>query len=662
MNKLYRCLFCFLLLILFGFPQLANAVDWPPVTPEDLALKDNPADPGAKAMILYRSIERDDQMGSQQEYVRIKIFTDEGKQYADVTIPPFDRSEFKFSGVQGRTIHPDGSIVPFGGQVFEKVVERGQGVHYLARTFTMPDVTPGSIIEYRYTRYWEAFNPSTHMYYYFPRTDWNLQGPLFQKSAHFEFRPARPDLFSWRLQGVHLPEYAKLDSTQDMTRPGAKLVKLDLHDVPAFEQEIYMPPSLEAEMRVLFFYSTDLSIPQGDEYWKSTGKKWISSTESFMNKKGSLSSTVASVTSASDSPDQKLHKLYYYVQGFENTTYEERKSQKEVKALNIREIKSVDDVLSSKYGSRSEINRTFVALARSTGIDATLVKVTERDEALLHREWPAFSQLGYEIASVKLNGSTLYLDPGSPFCPFGTLPWEDTGVIGLLLDKNVPTWVTLPVPDPSGATIKRVANLHLEDDGSITGEVTVTYTGEDAFHRRLRARNEDDAARKKSMENILQAWLPMKGDVELVDVNDWKSSQVPLVVKYKVTLPGYANKAGHRVLIPATFFAGAYKNPFVATKRVNPIIMEYQYDHSDDVTISLPKSMQVESLPKPIKDTNVVADLSVGYAAENGQLHFTRDFQIKLIGLEQKYYGAVRQYFQTVQAGSNEQAVLKIAN
>jgi hypothetical protein len=358
----------------------------------------------------------------------------------------------------------------------------------------------------------------------------------------------------------------------------------------------------------------------------------------------------------------KLHKLYDYVQSVENSTFEERKSEKEAKTLNIREIKSVEDVINNKYGSRNDLNRTFVALARHTGVDAALVKVTERDEALLHREWPAFSQLGFEIASVKLDGKTIYLDPGSPFCPFGVLPWEDTGVIGLLLDKNVPTWVTLPILEPSEATIKRTAILKLMDDGSVKGDVVITFAGQDAFHRRMRARNEDDVARKKAMEEILQDWLPMKGEIELVEVNDWKSSTLPLVAKYKVTLPGFASQAGRRVLVPATFFAGAYRNPFAPTKRVNPIFMQYEYDRADDVTITLPKSFQVESLPKGTKDSNSVAAISIDYANENGTLHFTRDFQLKSIALEQKYYGAVRQYFQAVQAGANEQAVLKMAN
>ena len=443
-----------------------------------------------------------------------------------------------------------------------------------------------------------------------------------------------------------------------------KSVILNLHDLPAFEHEMYMPPPKDSESRVLFFYSTDLRIPEGDEYWKQYGKSGTAAPKDSWTRRAHCRERWRASPLSSDSPEEKLHKIYDYVQGLENLTFERRKSDKEVKTLDIREIKSVEDVVNNKYGFRNDLNRTFVSLARAAGIDATLVKVTERDEngQLLHREWPAFSQLGYELALVKLNGKSMYLDPGSPFCPFGILPWEDTGVLGLLLDKSMPTWVTTPTLEPENALIKRTANLTLGDDGSLTGEIVVTYSGEDAYHHRLQVRDEDDTARKKLMEEVLQSWIPVKGEIELVEVNDWKSSNLPLVLKYKVALPGFASQAGHRVLVPSTLFAGAYRNPFISTRRINPIVMENAYDRNDDVTITLPKSFQVESLPKAISDKNAIAELSAHCTNESGALHCTRDFQMKALAIDQKYYPAVRQYFQSVQAGTNEQAVLKMAN
>lgn len=52
--------------------------DWQPISPDDLALKDNPKSPGADAMILYRESSIDENSATISEYTRIKIFTKAG--------------------------------------------------------------------------------------------------------------------------------------------------------------------------------------------------------------------------------------------------------------------------------------------------------------------------------------------------------------------------------------------------------------------------------------------------------------------------------------------------------------------------------------------------------------------------------------------------------
>jgi len=53
--------------------------------------------------------------------------------------------------VRARTIKPDGSSVNFEGKVLDKTIVKGRGVKYHAKTFTLPDVQVGGIIEYYYT-------------------------------------------------------------------------------------------------------------------------------------------------------------------------------------------------------------------------------------------------------------------------------------------------------------------------------------------------------------------------------------------------------------------------------------------------------------------------------------------------------------------------------
>ncbi|HKT23443.1 MAG TPA: hypothetical protein VJR04_02500, partial [Terriglobales bacterium] len=94
----------------------------PPVTAEELKMTSEPLAPGAPAIILYRQVDRDDRGNTAHEndFVRIKILTEEGRKYADVEIP-FDRSSGNnVVGIKARTIRPDGSVVDYGGKVYDK--------------------------------------------------------------------------------------------------------------------------------------------------------------------------------------------------------------------------------------------------------------------------------------------------------------------------------------------------------------------------------------------------------------------------------------------------------------------------------------------------------------------------------------------------------------
>ena len=80
-------------------------------------MADDPANPGAAAVILWREVTTDDVKGMSTEYQRIKVFTDEGKKYADIEIPYVEHFS-KVEDIQARTIRPDGTTVDFQGQIF----------------------------------------------------------------------------------------------------------------------------------------------------------------------------------------------------------------------------------------------------------------------------------------------------------------------------------------------------------------------------------------------------------------------------------------------------------------------------------------------------------------------------------------------------------------
>src|SRR5579864_5270133 len=151
---------------------------WLPVTPQDLAVRDVPGNPGAPAIQLYYSQyinDRDENNEGEYIYNRIKVLNEKGTRYADVEIRLPEG--FTLSDLKARTIHPDGKIIDFLGKPFDKIVAKGKGFKDLAKTFTLPEVTVGSILEYRYKLDYPANTLPAH--------EWIVQRELYTVKEEF---------------------------------------------------------------------------------------------------------------------------------------------------------------------------------------------------------------------------------------------------------------------------------------------------------------------------------------------------------------------------------------------------------------------------------------------------------------------------------------------
>ena len=257
---------CVLLALLLAAPPAARAADWPPISPEELALKDDPLRPGAPAIFLYREVEIDNAKAYQRYFYRIKILREEGRKQADIEIP-FVKNVLKLEDLQARVIYPDGRVVPFKGQVRERTVLKAGGARLLAKTFNLPDVQVGTSIEYQYTLRWEIF-PALGAFpflirWFLPAPRFDLQEKLSTLRAHFLYVSGYAGDVPW----VSFVPSEK--GVPKRTKKGR--VELEVTNIPAFEEEDYMPPWDEDKMRVLFVAS-NRDPQEAQKHWTELGK------------------------------------------------------------------------------------------------------------------------------------------------------------------------------------------------------------------------------------------------------------------------------------------------------------------------------------------------------------------------------------------------------
>lgn len=230
---------------------------------------------------------------------------------------------------------------------------------------------------------------------------------------------------------------------------------------------------------------------------------------------------------------------------------------------------------------------------------------------------------------------------------------------GLKLDKEGGTWVQTTLPECAASRIVRGSVLNLSETGDLEGRLTITFTGLEAMSRRLDEHNEDEADRKKFLEDEAKQYVPAAIEVELTNKPEWSSSAPSLTAEYKLKIPGWVSGAGRRALLPVGIFSATEKNVFDHTERVHPIYFEFRSEKIDDVTINLPLGWQVNSLPTAQDKDSKVMRYVLKAENDKNTVHLNRQLSLDLMLLDPKYYPALRNFFQLVRTGDEQQVVLQ---
>lgn len=622
--------------------KTTTADEWLPINPEELKMASEPKAPGAPAIYLYRQVDRKDlgRANTEYNYVRIKILTEEGRKYANVVIPYFG-SVLAISNVRARSIRPDGSVANFDGKVFESSVEKSRKEKILAKTFTVPDVQVGSIVEYH-------FNYDFKDGFVF-RSDWVVSADLFTKSAKFTLLPYNryPVRWSWP---------AGLPGGTDPPKQGPDgIIRMTSVDVPPFHVEDYMPPEDELKYRVDFVYNPEGFEENPDHFWKKYGKKQFGESEKFMDKRKAMEQAVAEIVAPSDSADAKLRKIYARCQKLTNLNFvpaSERVKYEKTKDNNV------EDVWKNGVGYGYDINLLFLALVRAAGFEAYYVRLAARNEYFFNKTRMNVGELNTDSVLVKSGGKDLYLDPATKFAPFALLPWAETGVAGLRLDKDGGTWIQTEVPESETCKILRKGDLKLNEEGGLEGTVTVTYTGLEALRQRLSQTFSDDAQKKEDLEEELKDVIPVNAEVTLKGKPNWDTSDEQFVAEYDVKIPGWASSAGRRALVPLGLFSAAQKRSFERADRTYPIYFSFMFQTEDQTKITLPAGWKIDSLPKEAHIDAKACEYRIHVDGKENTLEVSRSLRNDLLLLEPKYYPTVRAFYQQVRSGDDAQAVL----
>jgi hypothetical protein len=640
--RLFFAITCF---IIAALPAFADS-EWRPVDAAQLALKVPVVDKYADAEAIFWDVQVDFGSGKTvlMNYVRIKIFTERGKELHSKVELRYS-SENKIEDITGRTIRADGTIVQLKNEaIFDTTLVKLRGVKINAKTFPMPAVEPGAIIEYRWR---EVRHDSAG---FFVRLDFQRDIPIQQIKYTLKPRISESSSFHTKAFNMrNIPVVMEKDKRFSYT----------ITNVRAFEAEPHMPPESQVGPWMLAYYGpplyvTDISLNQAiyNDY------------KSRMKVNDDLRGAAISAIGGASTPDEKLERLFQFCRGKIKNVNDDASGSIAADRDKLKENKTAAETLKRGIGTGADIDLLFAALAIAAGFEARVAYVADRSDIIFNPGAFEFVLNLYFMRSrniaVQVGNHWRFFDPASTYIPFGMLRWQEEGVRAMIVDSGLPMFAVTQMAAAEKSLQKRTANLRLVDDGTLEGDVRMEYTGHFAVEMREHNSDESPEQREKNLRDIIKGQMST-AELSGIRIENVTDPDKPFVYSFHVRVPGYAQRTGKRLFLQPAFFERGVAAPFSARERKHPIYFHYLWMENDTVTIQLPAGFALDHAdePAPINATGIAKyGMKILTLGNGNKLQLTRTLSFEKLVFPAESYAGLRELFDALHEADNHTITL----
>ena len=604
--------FVCLLLVFSQTVFAAGKDDWQPVSAEELAMKTPKVEPDADAEAIFWEVRVDDSTTDlvMKNYIRVKIFTEKGREkYSKIDIPYI--KGIKIKDIEARVIKPDGSIVEIAQtDVFEREILKTNNIKVKAKSFAIPNIEPGVIVEYKYKEVRRS-SWASNMRMVF-------QQDIPVQNITYYFKP---------YDNTRYLTFNMADNKFVKDKGG--FYRATMTNVPALKNEVKMPPEDEVRSWLLLYYTDDKN---GDamNFWSRVGGVIVRvfDIKEILKPDKDIKNAAAEITAGANSADEKLARIHEFCKTkIRNLTYDANLTDEQREE--IKPNKSAEETFKKKQGTDDEINSLFASLADASGFETRIAFGGNRSEKFFNVSQAHPSFIHYSAVAVKVNERWKYYDPGSYFTTYGSLPWfeEDTDVLLLGYKDFVTTHMT--VSDYNNNEAKRTAKLKLSEDGTLEGDVRIEYTGHLAYQYKMNNYDDSQNQREESLKEAMKETLST-ADVSDIKIENASDPEKPFVYTYKIRVPNYAQKTGKRLFLQPGFFEYNAKPTFSAATRKYDIFFQFPWSENDEIEIALPKGFELDNAdaPSDVSDPQKISllNISMNLDRENNILRYKRKF------------------------------------
>ena len=624
----------------------ADASDWDPVSDAEKSMKSNPLDPGAGAVVLFKRgqidvIEKSSLFWTTriQTYVRIKIFTDAGRDAGNVSIEA--SKSVRMSKIEGRTILPSGEIIPLDpSKIFRgKAYTEGKNFAILESSFTFPSVQPGAIIEYQLEENEDWFYPSPWIF------DTRELGTL-QSSLAVTIGP-RLDMAQFPLDTT----MNKISVSQNDTVQGAHF-NFSVKNLRPIMSEPFSPPYRDLAAMIIFT-PRQLGFG-GDVYpiitkWDDVGKEVTEEWNNMQKTDKEARNKAKELAEKIPDPRKKAEAIYKYLQ--QNITSSS--------LAGVYIGRPADEVLKNKRGDPDEINALFVLMLKEAKIDADMILVATQNWQTLARGFPNRSQFSRIVTRLNFKEGAVFADPADAAAPFGEVPWFDRGVQGLAVKGSKVQDALIPSGTPDDNVSTEKTTMRISKDWTTEGDTQMELKGAEAIEFRADLMEEPPAKLEQRLNDIF-AFGNSDAEVTQVVHPEFGDSSQPFVLKAHVKQK-LTNETGAGGLLLNPWMGDQYQQPrFAASARHSAVRFNNPEKRISTTVWQLAPEIKVEQLPKEVKIENDFGGFSRSCTQTDATVSCTRTFYLKkvLLSTNVEYLNA-KKFFDEIAKDDQEVVVLR---
>lgn len=625
------------------------------ISPDEYRMTSHPTDSAAEAVVLYdmgSSRFNSSSNGFEIHYeraTRIKIFTEAGLKWAEIEIPFYREGDiyeeiYELEAIS--YVFDDGVIkkIPLDlkNTYTEKINESWQ-----VRKFALPNIKPGSIIEYRY---------KIVSQYLFHLREWYFQWsiPVLYSAYSTSMVPFYE--YSYIIQGTKKEE-VELTSSEDKmnTRYFANVPYHDLshkfvrRNIPAFRSEDYIS-SVDDYIAKIIFQLSKVNYPHGGtEQIMSTWEKLIDDLlknddfGKFVSKASRAADKVFDLNQLKIKPEQeKFDEVIDYVKN--NFLWNQRNG--------IYATKSPSKLMEEKTGNAADINLFAVGLLNSAGIKSFPMLISTRRNGKILADYPFLTYFNYVVILSTIDGRIVMTDATDVLARNDRISEKCINDAGLIIDRENPRWVSTEPKFPSLTTTS--LSMDIKNPGEISVEL-------------IKVLNEYDALRFKQVYAEKKGKITETFERDNIAVTD-SSLQMRDPLKrsrsqhYKYTCnyrPDYVNG---KVYIAPFLYESLTENPLKEKERTYPVDFTFMRSEQFSCKIKVPEGYRVAYLPANAETDNTLFSLTYRTKVSDDVIDVSMSYLLKKSIYLPEEYQQIKKCLDDIVEKSREKIVLVTAS